>query len=189
MIPTSGATSLPSFSYKSVKTAAGQHDASRRPQTRPRWEPRCIECGTEIGTPEDLSGRDTSDDKTTTDRRVPEGHSAVYCSSPPGRGDSNVFLQVLLLAISISVVSLSFLSLLLLLLPPVQTYDHPLLGLFFAVRTSHWQLTFTLQLSFTLRLLLRQITSFIRITLVLPGQHTTCHLVLLLRAQKLMLHF
>ncbi len=28
---------------KSVKTAAGQHDASRRPQTRPRWEPRCIE--------------------------------------------------------------------------------------------------------------------------------------------------
>ena len=43
--------------------------------------------------PEDLSGRDTSDDKTTTDRRVPEGHSAVYCSSPPGREDSNVFLS------------------------------------------------------------------------------------------------
>ena len=42
----------------------------------------------------DEPARDTSDDKTTRDRRVPEGHSAVYCSSPPGREDSKVFLAV-----------------------------------------------------------------------------------------------
>ena len=140
---------------KSVKTAAGQHDASRRPQTRPRWELHCIECGTEIGTPEDLSGRDTSDDKTTTDRRVPEGHSAVLLLFASwARGLECLYTDF---------------------------RDFTLL------RSVHLN-TFTLQLSFTLRLLQRQITSFIRITLVLPGQHTTCHLVLLLRAQKLMLH-
>jgi hypothetical protein len=83
---------------KSVKTAAGQHHASRRPQTTQDGNHIALRCGTEIeGTRRPLKVEATSADKTTRDKRVPEGHSlrplaAVYCSSPPGREDSSVFL-------------------------------------------------------------------------------------------------
>ena len=81
---------------KSVKTAAGQHDASRRPQTTQDGNHIALRCGTEIERtrrPLKVDSEATSADKTTRDKRVPEGHSVVYCSSPPGREDSNVFLD------------------------------------------------------------------------------------------------
>ncbi len=66
---------------------------TRRPQTTQDGNHIALRCGTEIeGTRRPLKVEVTSADKTTRDKRVPEGHSAVYCSSPPGREDSSVFL-------------------------------------------------------------------------------------------------
>ena len=78
---------------KTVKTAAGQHDASRRPQTTQDGNHIALRMRNRNRKTRDLFKKVgvTSHDKTTRDRRVPEGHSAVYCSSPPGREDSNVF--------------------------------------------------------------------------------------------------
>jgi hypothetical protein len=151
---------------KSVKTAAGQHDASRRPQTRPRWELHCIECGTEIG---------------TTRRPFRSGH--VRRQNNYRQESTRRPLSSLLLFASwargLECLYTDFRDFTLLRHTQLASPQEHIARLN----------TFTRQLSYTLRLLQRQITSFIRITLVLPGQHTTCHLVLLLRAQKLMLHF
>ncbi len=72
--------------WKSAKAAAGQHHASRRPQTTQGGNHIALRCGTETERtrgPLLVKVEATSADKATRDRRVPEGHSAVYCSSGP----------------------------------------------------------------------------------------------------------